>query len=132
MVLMGAVMVAMVVVQNVQCEEGVVNVHDTTRNLVQNGGFVRRSGTNFVLNNKRFYFNGFNAYWLMLMASDPSTRPKVTSVLQQASSHGLTVARTWAFNDGAYGALQVSPGSYDEKVFRVSICIYILTESIFH
>ncbi|KAG2406457.1 Mannan endo-1,4-beta-mannosidase [Vigna angularis] len=118
MVLMVAFMVAMVAVQNVGCEEGVDHVRDSARNLVQNGGFVRRSGTNFVLNNKRFYFNGFNAYWLMLMASDPSTRPKVTSVLQQASSHGLTVARTWAFNDGAYRALQVSPGSYDEKVFR--------------
>jgi len=121
MVLMVAFMVAMVVVQHVECVEGGDHVHDSPRKLVQNGGFVQRSGTNFVLNNKRFYFNGFNAYWLMFMASDPSTRPKVTSALQQASSHGLTVARTWAFNDGAYRALQVSPGSYDEKVFRVSI-----------
>ncbi|KAK7284496.1 hypothetical protein RJT34_19242 [Clitoria ternatea] len=87
---------------------------------VQQSGFVQRRGTNFVVNNnKRFYFNGFNAYWLMYMASDPSTRSKVTTILQQASSHGLTVARTWAFNDaGPYNALQVSPGSYDEKVFR--------------
>lgn len=118
MVLMVAFMVAMVVVQHVKCEEGGDHVHDSARKLVQSGGFVRRSGTNFVLNNKRFYFNGFNAYWLMFMASDPSTRPKVASILQEASSHGLTVARTWAFNDGAYRALQVSPGSYDEKVFR--------------
>lgn len=105
-------MVALVVVQHVKCG-------DSARMLLQHGGFVQRSGTNFVLSNRHFYFNGFNAYWLMYMASDPATRPKVTAVLQQASSHGLTVARTWAFSDGGYRALQVSPGSYDEKVFRV-------------
>ncbi|KAG4916749.1 hypothetical protein JHK87_054306 [Glycine soja] len=111
MVIVITLMVALVVVQHVKCG-------DSARILLQHGGFVQRSSTNFVLNNKRFYFNGFNAYWLMYMASDPSTRPKVTAVLQQASNHGLTVARTWAFSDGGYRALQVSPGSYDEKVFR--------------
>ncbi|XP_020212509.1 mannan endo-1,4-beta-mannosidase 1 [Cajanus cajan] len=117
LVIMTSLMVAMIVVQHVECEEG-DHVHESASMLVQHGGFVQRSGTNFVLNNKRFYFNGFNAYWLMVMASDPSTRPKVTTILQQASSHGLTVARTWAFNDAGYRALQVSPGSYDEQVFR--------------
>ncbi|TKY61632.1 Mannan endo-1,4-beta-mannosidase 5 [Spatholobus suberectus] len=116
LVMMTAFMVALVVVQHAECEEGNYNIHDSAR-IFQHGGFVQRHGTNFVLNNKRFYFNGFNAYWLMYMASDPSTRPKVTTVLQQASNHGLTVARTWAFSDGGYRALQVSPGFYDEKVF---------------
>ncbi|KAK7337615.1 hypothetical protein VNO77_18198 [Canavalia gladiata] len=112
------VMVALVVVQHVKCEEG-DNIHDSSRiSVVQPGGFVQRKGTNFILNNKHFYFNGFNAYWLMYMASDPSTRPKVTEILQQASNHGLNVARTWAFGDGGYRALQLSPGSYDENVFR--------------
>ncbi|XP_054777552.1 mannan endo-1,4-beta-mannosidase 4-like [Prosopis cineraria] len=82
------------------------------------GKFVQRSGTHFIMNGKRVYLNGFNAYWLMYMASDPSTRSKVTTTLQQASLHGLNVARTWAFSDGGYKALQVSPGSYDENVFR--------------
>lgn len=31
---------------------------------------------------------------------------------------GLTVCRSWAFNDGAYNALQVSPGHFDERVFK--------------
>lgn len=114
MVIVITLMVALVVVQHVKCG-------DSARMLLQHGGFVQRSGTNFVLSNRHFYFNGFNAYWLMYMASDPATRPKVTAVLQQASNHGLTVARTWAFSDGGYRALQVSPGSYDEKVFRVRI-----------
>lgn len=123
-VIMIAFMVTLAVVQHVKCEES-DHIHDSTPLLFQHGGFVQRSGTNFVVKNKRFYFNGFNAYWLMYMASDPSTRPKVTTILQQASNHGLTVARTWAFNDGGYRALQVSPGSYDEKVFRVYInCIF--------
>ncbi|MED6109868.1 hypothetical protein PIB30_037526 [Stylosanthes scabra] len=113
MVLTVVFMVAVVVVQlqHVSC------------NGVGDGGgsngFVKRSGTNFVVNGKRFYFNGFNAYWLMYMGTDPSTRSKVTTTLQQASTHGLRVARTWAFNDGPnYRALQVSPGVYDESVFR--------------
>ncbi|KAL2345552.1 hypothetical protein Fmac_006837 [Flemingia macrophylla] len=108
---------AMMVGMVVECDEEGDHVHDSAAGSMY-GGFVERSGTNFVVNNKRFYFNGFNAYWLMVMASDPSTRPKVTTMLQEASSHGLSVARTWAFNDGGYRALQLSPGSYDEKVFR--------------
>ncbi|GAU23890.1 hypothetical protein TSUD_35600 [Trifolium subterraneum] len=49
------------------------------------------------------------------MASNPSTRFKVTSTFEQASKHGLNVGRTMAFNDGV---LQISPGSYDENVFK--------------
>ncbi|KAG5044215.1 hypothetical protein JHK87_008130 [Glycine soja] len=52
------------------------------------------------------------------MASDPSTISKVTTTFQEASQHGLNVARTWAFNDGGYKALQISPGYYDENVFK--------------
>jgi mannan endo-1,4-beta-mannosidase len=52
------------------------------------------------------------------MATDPAQRNKVTSVFEQAAAHGLNVARTWAFNDGQYGALQTSPGVYDEQVFQ--------------
>lgn len=48
-----------------------------------------------------------------------STSSKVTTTLQQASQHGLNVARTWAFSNGGYRSLQVSPGSYDENVFKV-------------
>ncbi|KAI4301623.1 hypothetical protein L6164_034883 [Bauhinia variegata] len=81
-------------------------------------GFVQRHGTSFILNGKPHFLNGFNAYWLMYMASDPSTRPKVTATFQQASHHGLNVARTWAFSDGGYRALQVSPGSYSEQTFQ--------------
>ncbi|KAL2345591.1 hypothetical protein Fmac_006876 [Flemingia macrophylla] len=62
-----------------------------------------------------YYINGFNAYWLLNLASNPSTSSKVTTAFQQASQYGLNVARTWAFNDGV---LQISPGSYNENVFR--------------
>ncbi|XP_031484687.1 mannan endo-1,4-beta-mannosidase 1-like [Nymphaea colorata] len=81
-------------------------------------GFVGTSGSHFVLNGNPIYVNGFNAYWLMYMASDPSQRDKVSSVFKQASSYGLTVARTWAFSDGGYRALQYSPGSYNEEMFK--------------
>lgn len=81
-------------------------------------GFVGVRGTHFVLNGSPYYANGFNAYWLMYMASDPSQRQFVSNVFRQASSHGLTVARTWAFNDAGDRALQVSPGSYNEQTFK--------------
>ncbi|XP_073127471.1 putative mannan endo-1,4-beta-mannosidase 9 [Henckelia pumila] len=83
-----------------------------------NGSFVQTMGTQFVLNGKPLYFNGFNSYWLMYMASDPATRAKVTDTFRQASEYGMNVARTWAFSDGGYRPLQSSPGSYNEDMFK--------------
>ncbi|GLJ16689.1 hypothetical protein SUGI_0286660 [Cryptomeria japonica] len=80
--------------------------------------FVQTKGTQFMVNDLPFYINGFNTYWLMVFSADPSTKPKISEVFQQAASVGLTVARTWAFNDGGWRALQKSPGVYDEDVFK--------------
>ncbi|KAJ6871627.1 hypothetical protein NC652_037090 [Populus alba x Populus x berolinensis] len=79
---------------------------------------VAKKGNQFVINDQPFYVNGFNTYWLMVFAADQSTRGKVTEVFQKASSVGLSVCRTWAFNDGQWRALQKSPGVYDEDVFK--------------
>ncbi|EEF52605.1 mannan endo-1,4-beta-mannosidase 7 [Ricinus communis] len=81
-------------------------------------GFVSTKGVQFMLNGSPFYANGFNAYWLMYFATDNSMRNKVSSVFQEARNHGLTLARTWAFNDGQDRALQYSPGSYNEQAFQ--------------
>ncbi|GFZ10344.1 glycosyl hydrolase superfamily protein [Actinidia rufa] len=81
-------------------------------------GFIRTRGVHFLLNGSPYYANGFNAYWLMYMATDPSQRSKISSAFHEATSHGLTVARTWAFSDGGYRALQSSPGSYNEQTFQ--------------
>uniref|UniRef100_A0A7N0UBZ6 mannan endo-1,4-beta-mannosidase n=1 Tax=Kalanchoe fedtschenkoi TaxID=63787 RepID=A0A7N0UBZ6_KALFE len=81
-------------------------------------GFIRARGVHFMLNGNPYYANGFNAYWLMYMASDPSQRYKVSSAFSQAASRGLTVARTWAFSDAGYRPLQFSPGSYNEQMFK--------------
>ncbi|KAJ3700248.1 hypothetical protein LUZ61_003953 [Rhynchospora tenuis] len=84
-----------------------------------NGGFVRTSGTHFVVNGRPYYTNGFNAYWLMYMASDPSDRSKISDTFEEASRLGVNVIRTWAFSDGGYNRpLQVSPGSYNEQMFK--------------
>lgn len=88
--------------------------------LLANGdAFIRSRGIHFMLNGSPFYANGFNAYWLMYQASDPSQRPKVSAAFRQAAARGLTVARTWAFSDGGYRPLQYSPGSYNEQMFKV-------------
>ena len=95
---------------------------------------VQKKGNQFVVNDKPFYVNGFNTYWLMVFAVDQSTRGKVSEVFQQAASVGLTVCRTWAFNDGQWRALQKSPSVYDEEVFKVlfteQISIFMLVDFI--
>jgi hypothetical protein len=83
--------------------------------------FVMRLGSALMLEGYPFYANGWNSYWLMVAGSDESTRPRVDAVLRGGAALGLTVCRTWAFNDGAYQALQTSPGRYDEQVFQVGL-----------
>ncbi|KAD7479246.1 hypothetical protein E3N88_02382 [Mikania micrantha] len=83
-----------------------------------NGGFISTNGVHFMLNGSPYYANGFNAYWLMILASDPAQRSKVTAAFRDASSHGLSVARTWAFSDGGVTPLQYFPGSYNEQMFK--------------
>lgn len=80
--------------------------------------FITTSGTLFIRNGRPLYFNGFNAYWLMIIASNPSTRGNITAVFQAATAHGITVARTWAFSDGGSTSLQISPGIYNEDMFK--------------
>lgn len=83
--------------------------------------FVERNGTQFMLNGKAFYINGWNSYWFMDHAVEEYRKPRVRAMLQAARKMGLTVCRTWAFNDGGYNALQVSPGRFNERVFKVLI-----------
>ncbi|CAL1394072.1 unnamed protein product [Linum trigynum] len=80
--------------------------------------FVQRNGTRFVLDGKPFYINGWNSYWLMDHSADYQRKHKASAMLEAGSKMGLTVCRTWAFNDGAHNALQVSPGRFEENVFR--------------
>uniref|UniRef100_M1DQK1 mannan endo-1,4-beta-mannosidase n=1 Tax=Solanum tuberosum TaxID=4113 RepID=M1DQK1_SOLTU len=54
----------------------------------------------------------------MHVSADPIERYKVTEVLKDASTTGLSICRTWAFSDGGDRALQISPGVYDERVFQ--------------
>ncbi|GLT41082.1 hypothetical protein SLA2020_151720 [Shorea laevis] len=81
-------------------------------------GFVSAKGVQLMLSGNPFYANGFNAYWLMYMAADPSQRSKVSSAFQEAQQHGLAIGRTWAFSDGGDRPLQYSPGSYNEQMFQ--------------
>ncbi|KAK7284450.1 hypothetical protein RJT34_19196 [Clitoria ternatea] len=95
-----------------------VNADPANSKPMVNSGFIQRNGTHFIQNGKPYYINGFNAYWLMTVASDQSTMSKVTTTFKEASQHGLNVARTWAFDDGGNKAFQTAPGSYNENVFK--------------
>lgn len=83
-------------------------------------GFVTRNGSQFMADGKLLYVNGWNSYWLMDHAVHDYSRPRVRAMLEAGAKMGLTVCRTWAFNDGSFNALQISPGRFDEKVFKVS------------
>lgn len=98
----------------------------SAQTLPAQAGFVQTRGTQFVLSGSPFLFNGFNSYWMMNVASQPSQRYKVSDVFRQAAAAGLSVCRTWAFSDGGYGALQQSPGVYNEPVFQVFASIRFL------
>ncbi|MBA0568925.1 hypothetical protein Golax_004125 [Gossypium laxum] len=91
-------------------------------------GFVSANSTHFIIVNPRaplenqstFYINGWNSYWLMQESvwAGPS-RSRVSKMLKKGAEMGLTVCRTWAFNDGVGpNALQISPGVFNERVFR--------------
>ena len=81
--------------------------------------FAERNGTQFFLDGKPLYVNGWNSYWLMAHSVDENSRPRVSAMLQASAKMGLTVCRTWAFNDGGYDALQISLGQFYERVFKV-------------
>ncbi|MQM09730.1 hypothetical protein Taro_042603 [Colocasia esculenta] len=81
--------------------------------------FVERNETQFFVDGRPFYVNGWNSYWLMDQAVEEHSRHRVRAMLHTGAKMGLTVCRTWAFNDGAYHALQVSLGRFDERVFRI-------------
>lgn len=83
-----------------------------------NLSFVERNGSNFIVDGELFYINGWNSYWFMDHAVHYDSRPRIRAMLQAAAKMGLTVCRTWAFNDGDYNALQISPGQFDERVFQ--------------
>lgn len=76
-------------------------------------------GKNFVLNGEPFYVNGWNSYWLMSQAVEKETRDRVVSIFKHGAALGMTVCRSWAFNDASYNALQMTPGAYSEKTFQV-------------
>ncbi|XP_020594189.1 mannan endo-1,4-beta-mannosidase 2-like, partial [Phalaenopsis equestris] len=80
--------------------------------------FVGREGVHFMVDGNPFYVNGWNSYWLMIQSVEEASRPRMNAMFKTASGLGLTVCRTWAFNDGAYNALQISPGQFDEQVFK--------------
>jgi len=85
-----------------------------------NSNFVQAKGTHFTLNGKPFYVNGGNFYWAMSVQYYTPSLDAVSTEMQEASNVGINVGRCWAFSDGNYyGALQTSPGVFNEQVFEV-------------
>lgn len=80
--------------------------------------FVKSDGAHFILDGKPFYFEGTNNYYLPY-AEDYMTK----DVFDKAELMGLTVMRTWGFNDGTEEdhcgiSLQPTIGNYSEEGFK--------------
>ena len=88
--------------------------------------FVTTSGDHFYSGGQPFYYTGTNTFYLSYFAEDPNYKPMVDQVLSSAKSMGLSVIRTWAFNDGGANrdgyptswAYQTAPGVYNENAFK--------------
>eukprot|EP00775_Hariotina_reticulata_P006886 gene6886-7102_t len=77
-------------------------------------GFVVRNGSQLYLNGKPYYFIGGNAYWLIDFATLSWARQHdIDEFLDAAERLGVTVIRTWMFNDG----LPKARARYDGRQF---------------
>ncbi|KAL6759924.1 glycoside hydrolase superfamily [Haematococcus lacustris] len=78
--------------------------------------FVQRSGNQFKLKGKPFYFTGMNAYWWIDAASwgRSTGRRQVVQAMAAAKRLGMRVVRTWGFNS----RMPAAPGVYDEEQFQ--------------
>ncbi|KAJ3819804.1 mannanase [Lentinula raphanica] len=59
-------------------------------------GFVKTSGTQFVLDNKPFTVVGANSYWVGLMNYDTTD---MNTAFSDIAATGATTVRTWGFNE---------------------------------
>ena len=60
---------------------------------VVSSGFIHREDTHFVLDGKKFYYGGANAY--NLFTKSPQ---EIDSRMAEMSSNGVRVLRTWGFS----------------------------------
>lgn len=88
-------------------------------------GFVGTNSTKFVIvepdgsHQSTLYINGWNSYWLMEESVWGPSRSRVSNMLRRGAEMGMSVCRTWAFNDGdGPNSLQISPGVFNERVFQ--------------
>ena len=74
-------------------------------------------GDKFIRNGSEWRFVGFNNYYMMEKARWKESRHMVDEVLDKAAALGMTVMRTWAFDDTPKG-LQIAPGIFNEEAFQ--------------
>ena len=79
---------------------------------------VQKRGNQSVVNDKPFYVNEFNTYWLMVFVVNQSTKEKVNEVFQQAVSVDLVVCWTWVFNGDHWRAFRKFLSIYVEEVLK--------------
>ncbi|OIT38647.1 mannan endo-1,4-beta-mannosidase 1 [Nicotiana attenuata] len=72
-----------------------------------NVGFIAVNSAHFELNGSPFLFNGFNSYWLMHVAAEPSERYKVTEgldfVISEAKKYDVHLILSFVNNWNDFG-----------------------------
>ena len=73
---------------------------NSTWHLLDQSGFVYASGTHLMLNGKKFYFAGTNAYYAA--STDTTADDQVRTMFKVHPANGAKVVRCWGFVNG-YG-----------------------------
>jgi len=95
--------------------------------------FVTRSRDTLKLRDRPFYFVGANAYYLLEQTARGDSHT-VRDLFRTASRLGMTVIRTWGFNDSADSlnpaVIQYRPGAFNERALQA--LDYVLLQARLH
>jgi mannan endo-1,4-beta-mannosidase len=87
----------------------------------QSNNFISSKNTNFIQNEKPFFFSGTNAYYSLYLAARNDTNSLI-EVFSNAKELGMKVLRIWGFYDSDNkddpAVIQSSPGKYNENALK--------------
>ncbi|MCD1257847.1 cellulase family glycosylhydrolase [Paenibacillus athensensis] len=94
-------------------------------------GFVQRSGTQFTLDGKPYYFAGTNGYDFFTFGDGGSTssdqaietaymdKARIDAHMARLAADGVKVVRLWGFSHESWHGFETAKGVYNEPEFRL-------------
>ncbi|MEW9698421.1 X2-like carbohydrate binding domain-containing protein [Paenibacillus sp. SI8] len=103
----------------------------STTQQTSSAGFVKASGTQFIVDGHPFYFAGANSYDLFTYGDGSNTsstedietkymyKDKIDSIMSQMAQDGIKVVRTWGFSNENWHGFETAKGVYNEAQFML-------------